>query len=130
VPLEECESVAQDIVRYVARPETVVLTMPAWTRRISTTRTSEERGQIRLSMPVLSQGGSGNLYVKITPWLARSATPGCYFARTVGQAAVSSPTPNSDELELEVQKRTRELSERSREVGAMLNSLEQGVFDR
>jgi len=46
-----------------------------------------------------------------------------------GQAAVSIANAQLyAELDLEVRKRTRELGERSREVSAMLNSLEQGVL--
>jgi len=133
VPLEECESVAQDIVRYVARThETVVLDDAGLDPTHQHDLHIQKCGvKSVLSMPVLSQGRLlAILYVENNAVARAFSQARLLFLRVLaGQAAVSIANAQLyDELELEVQKRTRELSERNREVGAMLNSLEQGVF--
>lgn len=133
LPLESCESVAQDVVRYVARTHETVVLDDAGLDQTHKHDAHIQKSAVKsvLCMPVLSQGRMlAILYVENNA-VARAFTHArLLFLRVLaGQAAVSIANAQLyDELELEVAKRTRELSERSREVSAMLNSLEQGVF--
>jgi len=133
LPLESCTTLSREMVRFVARThETLVLDDA---RNDETYKNDPHviAGAVKsaLCMPILNQGRLlGVLYAE-NKAVARAFTHArLLFLRVLaGQAAVSIANSQLyDRLELEVAERTRELSERSREVSAMLNSLEQGVF--
>jgi predicted ATPase/tRNA A-37 threonylcarbamoyl transferase component Bud32/HPt (histidine-containing phosphotransfer) domain-containing protein len=133
IPLESCTTLSREMVRFVARThETLVLDDAS--RDESYEKDPYVSGQgvkSALCMPILNQGRLLAVLYAENNAVARAFTHArLLFLRVLaGQAAVSIANANLyDRLEAEVAERTRELSERSREVSAMLNSLEQGVF--
>ncbi len=133
LPLERCTTLSREMVRFVARTmETLVLddaSSDETYRRDPHVATAGVRSA--LCLPISSQGRLLAILYAENRSVARAFTHArLLFLRVLaGQAAVSIANASAyDRLEAEVARRTRELSERGREVGAMLNSLEQGVF--
>jgi predicted ATPase/GAF domain-containing protein/HPt (histidine-containing phosphotransfer) domain-containing protein len=131
--LEGCDLLSQDLVRYVARTGETLVLDDAQKDEVYKKDAHVAANSVKslLCMPLLNQGQLlAVLYVENNA-VARAFTPArLLFLRVIaGQAAVSIANANLYErLELEVQDRTEQLAEQSREVSAMLNSLEQGVF--
>jgi predicted ATPase/GAF domain-containing protein/tRNA A-37 threonylcarbamoyl transferase component Bud32 len=133
VPFESCDGLAKDMVRYVARVhETLVLD----DAQRDDTYKQDPHVVARdvksvLCMPILNQGRLLAILYLENNAVARAFTPARLALLRViaGQAAVAINNAQLyDQLELRVAERTRQLSEQSREIGVMLNSLEQGVF--
>jgi predicted ATPase/GAF domain-containing protein len=133
VALERFAPIAHELVRYVARThETVVLDDAREDELYKNDRhVVSERVQSVLCMPIVNQGVlQAILYVENNA-VSRAFTPARVSLLRViaGQAAISIQNAHLyNHLEQKVEERTRELAERNREVAAMLNSLEQGVF--
>jgi predicted ATPase/HPt (histidine-containing phosphotransfer) domain-containing protein len=133
LPLEACDLLSRDMVRFVARTRETLILDDA--RKDDTYRQDAhvlERGvRSALCMPISSQGRLLAILYLENNALARAFTPArLAFLRVIaGQAAVAIANARLyDELELRVAERTRQLADQSREISAMLNSLEQGVF--
>ncbi|MEY2934050.1 MAG: hypothetical protein RL033_4799 [Pseudomonadota bacterium] len=133
LPLERCTTLSREMVRFVARTQETLVLDDARSDETYQRDPHVISAGVRsaLCLPILSQGRLLAILYAENRAVAHAFTHArLLFLRVLaGQAAVSIANANSyDRLELEVAKRTLELSERSREVGAMLNSLEQGVF--
>jgi predicted ATPase/GAF domain-containing protein/HPt (histidine-containing phosphotransfer) domain-containing protein len=133
VPLESCDGLSQDMVRYVARVHETLVLDDARKEEAHKHDAHIASGGVKsvLCMPILNQGRLlAVLYIENNA-VARAFTPARLALLRViaGQAAVAINNAQLyDQLELRVAERTRQLSEQSREMGVMLNSLEQGVF--
>ncbi|HTV21059.1 MAG TPA: GAF domain-containing protein, partial [Polyangiaceae bacterium] len=133
VPLERCPDVAQDVVRYVARTHETLVLDDASSDKTHGKDPHIQQGVVRslLCMPVLEQGRLLAVLYAENNAVSRAFTPARVVLLRViaGQAAIS--IANAElyaNLEDKVAERTRQLAEQSREVAAMLESLEQGVF--
>jgi HPt (histidine-containing phosphotransfer) domain-containing protein len=133
VPLERCADVARDVVRYVARSHETVVLDDACTDKThgNDAHVKERRVRSLMCMPVVEQGRLLAVLYAENNATSRAFTPGRVVLLRViaGQAAIS--IANAElyaRLEDKVAERTRQLAEQSREVSAMLESLEQGVF--
>jgi predicted ATPase/GAF domain-containing protein/tRNA A-37 threonylcarbamoyl transferase component Bud32/HPt (histidine-containing phosphotransfer) domain-containing protein len=131
--LELFDSIAHDLVRYVARTHETVVLDDARADELyqHDPHVMREAVQSVLCMPIVNQGVlKAILYVENNA-VSRAFTPArLNLLRVIaGQAAISIANAHLyNHLEQKVAERTRELAERNREVTAMLNSLEQGVF--
>jgi predicted ATPase/HPt (histidine-containing phosphotransfer) domain-containing protein len=124
-PLESCAQISREMVRFVARTHETLVIDDA--RNDATYQHDPHVAQSgvksALCMPILNQGKLLAILYAENNGVTRAFTQArLLFLRVLaGQAAVSIANANSyDRLELEVEARTRELSERSREVSAML----------
>ncbi|HSU40676.1 MAG TPA: GAF domain-containing protein, partial [Polyangiaceae bacterium] len=133
LPLDRFEPIAHELVRYVARTHETIVLDDAREDELykNDAHVVAEGVQSVLCMPIVHQGTlKAILYVENSA-LSRAFTPARVSLLRViaGQAAISIANADLYEhLEQKVEERTRELAERNREVTAMLNSLEQGVF--
>ncbi len=132
-PIEACDDVAREIVRYVARARETVVLDDAREDTLYGDDAHVKRDGVKsvLCMPVVSQGKLlAILYVENNV-VTHAFTPKRLGLLQViaGQAAISIANAALYEgLEARVAERTRELTERNREVSALLNSMQQGVF--
>jgi predicted ATPase/GAF domain-containing protein/tRNA A-37 threonylcarbamoyl transferase component Bud32 len=133
VALDHFQAVAHELVRYVARTHETVVLDDARDDELyrNDPHIVAESVQSVLCMPIVNQGVlQAILYVENNA-VSRAFTPARVSLLRViaGQAAISIANAHLyNHLEQKVAERTRELAERNREVAAMLNSLEQGVF--
>jgi predicted ATPase/GAF domain-containing protein/tRNA A-37 threonylcarbamoyl transferase component Bud32/HPt (histidine-containing phosphotransfer) domain-containing protein len=133
VPLDRFEPIAHELVRYVGRTHETIVLDDAREDELykNDPHVVREAVQSVLCMPILNQGVlQAILYVENNA-VSRAFTPARVSLLRViaGQAAISIANAHLyNHLEQKVDERTRELAERNREVAAMLNSLEQGVF--
>jgi predicted ATPase/GAF domain-containing protein/HPt (histidine-containing phosphotransfer) domain-containing protein len=133
VPLESASEVCADIVRYATRThETIVLDDAAERSPFqSDPYIRQHCVKSLLCMPLLNQGELiGVLY-------AENNSASCAFTKerlgilrvVASQAAISIKNAQLyDSLEEKVQVRTLELAQKNREIAAMLDGMEQGVF--
>jgi predicted ATPase/HPt (histidine-containing phosphotransfer) domain-containing protein len=133
IPIDEHPALCPEIVRYVARTgETLVIDDAGRHERYRADAYVEKnRVKSVLCLPVQSQGRLvGLLYVE------NNAATHAFTGQRISllqviasQAAISiTNARHYDSLEEKVTERTRELAERNRDVAAVLNSMQQGIF--
>ena len=132
-PLSHCDGVAQEIVRYVARTRETVVLDDAREDTLYGDDPHVVRDAVKsvLCLPVLNQGKLVAILYVENNVVTHAFTPKCLGVLHViaGQAAISIVNAALYEnLERRVADRTRELTERNREVTALLNSMHQGIF--
>jgi len=131
--LEDASELCAEIVRYVARTQDTVVVDHAARDPSYADYAYIRRNGVKslLCMPVLNQGKLvAILYAE------NNATTRAFTAQRLSllqiiasQAAISlSNAQLYDKLEEKVAERTLELQEKNREIGAMLNSMQQGIF--
>lgn len=133
LPLGQCEGVAQEIVRYVARTRETVVLDDARKDALYGQDPHVKKDGVKsiLSMPIVNQGKLVAILYVENSVVTHAFTPKRLGLLHViaGQAAISIANATLYEsLERRVADRTRELTERNREVVALLNSMQQGVF--
>jgi HPt (histidine-containing phosphotransfer) domain-containing protein len=133
LPLPQCHSVAQEIVRYVARTHgKVVLDDARVDEAYGGDRHVRESGvKSVLCIPILNQRELVAILYAENNAVERAFTPQRMGLVEViaGQAAISIANAKLyNNLERKVSERTRELTDRNREIAALLNCMELGVF--
>ncbi|HEY4016425.1 MAG TPA: AAA family ATPase [Polyangiaceae bacterium] len=133
VPLSQCEGIAQEIVRYAARTRETVVLDDAREDPLYGDDPHVVGDGVKsvLCLPVLNQGKLVAILYVENNVVTHAFTPRRLGVLHViaGQAAISiANAALYESLERRVADRTRELTERNREVSALLNSMHQGVF--
>jgi predicted ATPase/HPt (histidine-containing phosphotransfer) domain-containing protein len=132
-PLAECAELSPDIVRYVARTQATVVVDDALNDPAHREDEHIQRDGVKsvLCMPVLHQTRLVAVLYAENNAATHAFTPERLRLLQViaSQAAISITNAHIyDSLEERVDRRTRELAEKNREVAAMLHSIQQGVF--
>ena len=132
-PIGECRELSEDIVRYVARTANTVVLDDAMHDPRYSRDPHVARGAVKsvLCVPVLHGGKLlAILYAENNAATHAFTSERIRLLEVIAaQAAISITNARLyDNLEAKVAERTRELLEKSQEVAAMLNSMQQGVF--
>ncbi|HEY3592937.1 MAG TPA: GAF domain-containing protein, partial [Polyangiaceae bacterium] len=133
MPLAECAEIAQDIVRFVVRTHDMVVVDDAGTDQVYGDDAHVKAGKVKsvLCLPVLNQRDLVAILYMENNAVTHAFTPERLGLAEViaGQAAISiSNAKLYNNLERKVAERTRELTDRNREIAALLDSMELGVF--
>jgi predicted ATPase/HPt (histidine-containing phosphotransfer) domain-containing protein len=133
IRIEDCGELCLEIVRYVARTSDTVVVDNATENATYADYDYIRRNEVKslLCMPILSQGKLVAILYAENNATARAFTAQRLSLLQViaSQAAISLTNAQLyDKLEEKVTERTRALREKNREVEAMLNSMQQGIF--
>jgi predicted ATPase/HPt (histidine-containing phosphotransfer) domain-containing protein len=133
IPIAECEELSPDIVRYVARTRTTVVVDDAVHDEAYRDDRHVRKHLVKsvLCTPILHQSKLVAVLYAENNAATHAFTPQRLQLLQViaSQAAISITNARLyDGLEERVEERTRELAHKNREIAAMLDSMQQGLF--
>jgi GAF domain-containing protein/HPt (histidine-containing phosphotransfer) domain-containing protein len=133
IPLPECGELCPELVRYVARTRDTVVVDDATSHGPFADYAYIHQNAVKslLCMPILNQGKLvAILYAENNATTHAFTSERLSLLQVIAsQAAISITNARLyDRLEDKVAERTRELVDRNRDIAAMLNSMQQGIF--